>query len=147
MSLPESWSDKSSKSAVLYSSGSKLLLELPVRSLYLSSLILPEITNFSIQVHSVRKFIASYRSHLNHNVVFQEQLSSSSCTFELTGSSGTIKSPLYPNSYPHLSDCRWKIVTPAGTKIRLLFALFETQEERDYVFVKTLLKLKLNQRA
>jgi hypothetical protein len=49
---------------------------------------------------------------------------------------GTIKSPNYPAAYPNSSDFRWKIVTEPGTSIRLLFALFETQEKFDYVFVR-----------
>ncbi|EFX60799.1 hypothetical protein DAPPUDRAFT_70566, partial [Daphnia pulex] len=53
----------------------------------------------------------------------------------LVGMIGTIKSPNYPAAYPDSSDFLWKIVTEPGTSIRLLFALFETQEKFDYVFV------------
>ncbi|XP_046439501.1 CUB and sushi domain-containing protein 3-like [Daphnia pulex] len=53
----------------------------------------------------------------------------------IEGSSRTIKSPNYPTSYPNLFDYRWNIVTEPGTKIRLLFAIFETQEMFDFVLV------------
>ncbi|XP_046458934.1 uncharacterized protein LOC124205536 [Daphnia pulex] len=58
-----------------------------------------------------------------------------STTTNLVGMIGTIKSPNYPAAYPNSSDFRWKIVTEPGTSIRLLFALFETQEKFDYIFV------------
>ncbi|EFX67783.1 hypothetical protein DAPPUDRAFT_17599, partial [Daphnia pulex] len=51
----------------------------------------------------------------------------------LVGMIGTIKSPNYPAAYPDSADFRWKIVMEPGTSIRLLFALFETQEKFDYV--------------
>jgi hypothetical protein len=64
------------------------------------------------------------------------QIPKVSTTTNLVGMTGTIKSPNYPLAYPSSSDFRWKIVTEPGTIIRLLFALFETQEKFDYVFVR-----------
>ncbi|KAI9558633.1 hypothetical protein GHT06_015421 [Daphnia sinensis] len=49
--------------------------------------------------------------------------------------SGTIKSPNYPAPYPNLADFRWNIVTAPHTKIILLFALLETQEGFDFLYV------------
>jgi hypothetical protein len=57
----------------------------------------------------------------------------------IEGSSRTIKSPNYPTSYPNLFDYRWNIVTEPGTKVRLLFAIFENQEMFDFVLVRELL--------
>ncbi|XP_046648597.1 CUB and sushi domain-containing protein 3-like isoform X5 [Daphnia pulicaria] len=53
----------------------------------------------------------------------------------LVGEKGTLKSPNYPATYPDSSDFRWNIVTAPHTKIQLLFALLETQEEFDYLYV------------
>ncbi|XP_032784265.2 cubilin-like [Daphnia magna] len=53
----------------------------------------------------------------------------------LTATSGTIKSPNYPAPYPNLADFRWNIVTAPHTKINLLFALLETQEGFDFLYV------------
>ncbi len=53
-------------------------------------------------------------------------------------SSGTIESPNYPAAYPNSYDYRWNIVTSPGTKIRLLFAFFKTQEKFDFVTVREL---------
>ncbi|XP_059351846.1 uncharacterized protein LOC130690021 [Daphnia carinata] len=53
----------------------------------------------------------------------------------LAATSGTIKSPNYPASYPNLVDFRWNIVTAPHTKISLLFALLETQEGFDFLYV------------
>jgi hypothetical protein len=64
------------------------------------------------------------------------QIPKVSTTTNLVGMIGTIKSPNFPAAYPDSSDYRWKIVTEPGTIIRLLFALFETQEKFDYVFVR-----------
>ncbi|EFX72252.1 hypothetical protein DAPPUDRAFT_59268, partial [Daphnia pulex] len=49
--------------------------------------------------------------------------------------SGTIKSPNYPMPYPHLTDCRWTIRVKPGSKVRLLFAFFETQQGVDFISV------------
>ncbi|EFX79238.1 hypothetical protein DAPPUDRAFT_245200 [Daphnia pulex] len=52
----------------------------------------------------------------------------------LVGEKGTLKSPNYPATYPDSSDFRWNIVTAPHTKIQL-FALLETQEEFDYLYM------------
>jgi len=66
------------------------------------------------------------------------QIPTVSTTKSLAGMIGTIKSPNYPAAYPDSSDYRWKIFTEPGTSVRLLFALFETQDKFDYVFVRSL---------
>lgn len=48
---------------------------------------------------------------------------------------GTIKSPNYPILYPNSIDCRWSIKVEPGSKVRLLFAFFETQTNADFLFV------------
>ena len=54
---------------------------------------------------------------------------------QLTESSGAINSPNYSAVYPKSSDYHWTIKTAPGTFIRLLFAFFQTQENRDFVYV------------
>jgi hypothetical protein len=63
------------------------------------------------------------------------QASTPKCKKFYEGTSGTIKSPNYPLHYPHLTDCRWTITVKPGSKVRLLFAFFETQEGADFVSV------------
>ncbi|EFX72247.1 hypothetical protein DAPPUDRAFT_227615 [Daphnia pulex] len=63
------------------------------------------------------------------------KISSSKCKYYYEGTSGTIKSPNYPMLYPHLTDCRWTINVKPGSKVRLLFAFFETQEGSDFLSV------------
>ncbi|XP_046456998.1 uncharacterized protein LOC124204036 isoform X2 [Daphnia pulex] len=63
------------------------------------------------------------------------KISSSKCKYYYEGTSGTIKSPNYPMLYPHLTDCRWTISVKPGSKVRLLFAFFETQEGSDFLSV------------
>lgn len=57
------------------------------------------------------------------------------CKQQLTESTGTVNSPNYPAPYPKSSDCYWTITTAPGSAIRLLFAFFQTQEKRDFVYV------------
>ena len=63
------------------------------------------------------------------------QASTPKCKKFYEGTSGTIKSPNYPLHYPHLTDCRWTFTVKPGSKVRLLFAFFETQEGADFVSV------------
>lgn len=54
----------------------------------------------------------------------------------ITGSSGTIKSPYFPTlPYESNSDYRWNIFTNSNSTIRLHFAFFDTQEGFDYIYV------------
>ncbi|XP_046648599.1 tolloid-like protein 2 isoform X1 [Daphnia pulicaria] len=63
------------------------------------------------------------------------KISTPQCKNYLEGTSGTIKSPNYPKVYPNLTDCRWTISVTPGSKVRLLFAFFETQEGADFISV------------
>lgn len=62
-------------------------------------------------------------------------ISTPKCKKHFEGTSGTIKSPNYPSHYSHLTDCRWSISLTPGSKVRLLFAFFETQDGADFVSV------------
>ena len=57
----------------------------------------------------------------------------------LEGSSGTLKSPLYPSNYPPNITCTWVITVPDGKIVKLTFNSFQLEYERhcfdDYVEV------------
>ena len=54
----------------------------------------------------------------------------------VTGVTGVIKSPNYPLSlYPNMADCRWTIKVDEGSKIRVLFASFQSEDQHDFVYV------------
>ncbi|XP_045028206.1 uncharacterized protein LOC116935922 isoform X2 [Daphnia magna] len=63
------------------------------------------------------------------------QKSTPHCNNHFEENTGTIKSPNYPTFYPNSVDCRWNIKVEPGSKVRLLFALFETQADADYLYV------------
>ncbi|KAI9558632.1 hypothetical protein GHT06_015420 [Daphnia sinensis] len=63
------------------------------------------------------------------------QKSTPHCNNHFEENTGTIKSPSYPTFYPNSVDCRWSIKVEPGSKVRLLFALFETQADADYLYV------------
>ena len=70
-----------------------------------------------------------------------------SCQISMKDSTGKIKSPNYPGPYPASTDCRWTIkVDDEFKKIRLFFAIFDTQNDRDTLFVRSnsieIIKLK-----
>lgn len=46
------------------------------------------------------------------------------CNRHLSGFSGVIESPNYPDNYPHHSDCMWTIEVPLGNKIGIEFSHF-----------------------
>ncbi|XP_055601686.1 cubilin homolog [Uranotaenia lowii] len=56
--------------------------------------------------------------HLKYNIV---------CKRNLTGFSGVIESPNFPNKYSPGSDCLWTITVPRGNKIDLEFSHFELE--------------------
>ncbi|XP_046637860.1 uncharacterized protein LOC124316144 isoform X2 [Daphnia pulicaria] len=78
-------------------------------------------------------------SVVKENVAFSWRvlkISTPECKHDLNGANGIIKSPNYPvQVYPDLTDCRWNITVKAGSKVRLLFAYFETQAEMDFLYV------------
>lgn len=50
------------------------------------------------------------------------------CTRKLTGHSGVIESPNFPDNYPHHSDCTWTIDVPPGNKLGIEFSHFALEE-------------------
>ncbi|XP_035691341.1 tolloid-like protein 2 [Branchiostoma floridae] len=52
----------------------------------------------------------------------------------LSALSGTIKSPGFPDNYPSPSTCRWKILVPAGKRIRLVFNSFNVEKQADCTY-------------
>lgn len=52
------------------------------------------------------------------------------CGGDVSGPSGVIQSPGYPNAYPHSRVCIWKIRGPPGRRITLSFTDFALEEPR-----------------
>lgn len=54
------------------------------------------------------------------------------CNRTITGYSGVIESPNFPNAYPHFLDCEWEIRAPLGNRIAVEFSHFdmETMDSR-----------------
>ena len=50
---------------------------------------------------------------------------------ELSGPSGTIKSPGWPNEYPNNSNCLWKINCPQGQVVRIDIISFDIESDGD----------------
>ncbi|XP_074920757.1 astacin-like metalloendopeptidase [Chelonoidis abingdonii] len=61
------------------------------------------------------------------------------CGSTLTGTSGVITSPNYPNRYPKNQDCFWVISAPADVKISLIMVFFELEDidecKYDYLLI------------
>uniref|UniRef100_A0A0B7BPM5 CUB domain-containing protein n=1 Tax=Arion vulgaris TaxID=1028688 RepID=A0A0B7BPM5_9EUPU len=52
------------------------------------------------------------------------------CNNRLTGNSGVIESPNFPNPYFHNTNCTWTIEAPIGNKINVSFAVFNLEGSR-----------------
>ncbi|XP_046645173.1 CUB and sushi domain-containing protein 3-like isoform X1 [Daphnia pulicaria] len=63
------------------------------------------------------------------------KISTPQCNHKFEEPNGIIKSPNYPLLYPNVTDCRWSIEVDPSSKVRLLFAFFETQEGADFLYV------------
>ncbi|XP_014675370.1 PREDICTED: uncharacterized protein LOC106815425 [Priapulus caudatus] len=61
--------------------------------------------------------------------------SESKCKYYQKGMRGRLRSPNYPNPYPHDADCRWVLEAPVGMKIKLVFDDVKTEEGLDYVHI------------
>lgn len=59
------------------------------------------------------------------------QIDTAHCRYNVTGSSGTVTSPRYPEPYPDDADCRWSLSVDVGYRIRLLFAYLDLEPHRD----------------
>ncbi|XP_035663545.1 atrial natriuretic peptide-converting enzyme-like [Branchiostoma floridae] len=57
------------------------------------------------------------------------------CGGDLTGTSGTLASPNYPNNYPDSADCKWRIMPPRGGPVTLQFQDLQTENGYDHVSV------------
>ena len=55
-------------------------------------------------------------------------LFSDDCTEYITEPSGSIRSPGYPNIYPHNKDCTWLISVSSGMYIALMFTHFDVYQ-------------------
>ncbi|XP_057367019.1 deleted in malignant brain tumors 1 protein-like [Daphnia carinata] len=59
----------------------------------------------------------------------------SSCGGLISGYSGIIESPNYPNEYGNGLDCRYLVQVPCGYRVRLYFNSFNTESGYDFVNV------------
>ncbi|XP_068094350.1 cubilin [Hyperolius riggenbachi] len=67
----------------------------------------------------------------------QYEASTEECGGHLDGVLGTLKSPNYPNLYPHDRVCEWRITVPEGKRVTLTINDFQLQEQQscDYDYV------------
>ncbi|AWO96936.1 putative CUB and sushi domain-containing protein 3-like [Scophthalmus maximus] len=57
------------------------------------------------------------------------------CGGNVTGSSGFILSPNYPNPYPHSKDCDWLIAVHSDYVISLAFISFSIEPNYDFLYI------------
>ncbi|XP_065323813.1 uncharacterized protein LOC135930938 [Gordionus sp. m RMFG-2023] len=57
------------------------------------------------------------------------------CHHYLSGASGLVKSPNFPENYPPLINCKWVLEGPVGTKIKLQFEYFLTELTFDTLLI------------
>ena len=50
------------------------------------------------------------------------------CNNVITGLSGVIESPNFPDPYPHNRNCTWTIEAPRGNKVNASFSHFEVED-------------------
>jgi CUB domain len=62
------------------------------------------------------------------------------CGSNLSGSSGTIQSPNYPNPYGNNANCEWTITSPPNTRINITITAFNTEAIFDRLFISIALK-------
>ncbi|CAL4160283.1 unnamed protein product, partial [Meganyctiphanes norvegica] len=62
--------------------------------------------------------------------------SSSSCGGAVTGFSGEITSPNYPNAYPDVNDCTWTIATMDDSAISFTLNDFDTYAEENHGYLE-----------
>lgn len=63
-------------------------------------------------------------------------VSSVSCFFNFTASSGIILSPNYPEEYGNNMNCVWLIISEPGSRIHLIFNDFDVEPQFDFLAVK-----------
>lgn len=51
---------------------------------------------------------------------------------DLTGISGQIASPQYPQQYPHNSNYMWTVTVPTGARVRVTFVTMDMESYRRY---------------
>ena len=61
-------------------------------------------------------------------------LDAADCDGYYSHPAGKLSSPNYPNPYPSLSRCRYRISIPGSTHITINFQDFETEESNDYLY-------------
>ncbi|XP_078660137.1 uncharacterized protein LOC144904866 [Branchiostoma floridae x Branchiostoma belcheri] len=66
-----------------------------------------------------------------------DEVNCANCGGTLTGSSGTIQSPGYPQEYNTSLDCLWIIQTAEGQRLNLTFKDFELEDEFDTLTVSS----------
>lgn len=73
-------------------------------------------------------------------LMFSNDVFSAACGGEYFSISGTIASPMYPESYPINSECIWQLKTSPGNRIRLTFSVFEIETspncDSDYLEIR-----------
>lgn len=90
-------------------------------------------SSFNVVVIKFKPLETSSRSpQVNHKFLLSVNASEDSCGGNLEGPFGTIKSPGFPNSYPHNVRCDYKITGPPGRLIKLTFEDFDLSDMTEF---------------
>ncbi|KAM8967664.1 cubilin [Pelodytes ibericus] len=84
------------------------------------------------------KFISDNSIH-SRGFRLRYDASTEECGGDYTGDFGTLRSPNYPNAYPHNRECEWRITVPLGKRVTLTFSDLRLQDtencDNDYITV------------
>ncbi|XP_030748736.1 cubilin-like [Sitophilus oryzae] len=92
-------------------------------------------------VSSGNRMLVKFRSDISYEGRGFHLQYSTVCTNTVTGFSGVIESPNFPNEYPTNQNCEWNIIVPSNNKINITFSHFSVEQrstacEFDYVEVQ-----------
>eukprot|EP00112_Aurelia_sp_Birch-Aquarium-sp1_P008555 Seg1946.5 transcript_id=Seg1946.5/GoldUCD/mRNA.D3Y31 product="Mannan-binding lectin serine protease 1" protein_id=Seg1946.5/GoldUCD/D3Y31 len=85
------------------------------------------------QVHNVQ---------FSNSILLQPSPSIEGCSAVLSGESGTITSPDYPNSYPSNADCTWEIIVKPSKIILIEFKDMDIEDDSKCSYDKLLVQEK-----
>ena len=97
----------------------------PLIGSYCSRQIPHTITSQGNALH-LNLFVPSYSSMTLFRALYSVELSS--CGGDLASEEGRFASPGYPNNYPDMAECIWKIGGSPGNKVRVMFLWYDIVE-------------------
>lgn len=72
--------------------------------------------------------------------LFIDKVASKSCDAILTGESGSLSSPNYPNYYENYQDCSWFIEINGRENVELTLTDFDLEDEKDCRFDRVVVR-------